>query len=109
MHESTSLAQTVKDSIRNRQCLPLRLLKVRIPLRVPRDLLDREIRQSTGEIRELGVEHNDLRPQNMLWNAEASRVLLIDFERSTVSYPSNHRKRPSPDAEVLREVSSNQK
>lgn len=49
---------------------------------------DREIRDSTGEIRELGVEHKDLRPQNMLWIAEASRVLLINFERSTVSHPS---------------------
>jgi hypothetical protein len=36
----------------------------------------------------LGVEHKDLRPQNMLWNAEANRVLLIDFERSTVTHPS---------------------
>jgi serine/threonine protein kinase len=68
-----------------------------------------EIRQSTREIRNLGVKHNDLRPQNMLWNVEVGRVLLIDFERSDVSRPSNHQKRSFPGTEVLREMSSNRK
>jgi predicted Ser/Thr protein kinase len=76
-------------------------------LLIPRDHLDREIQQSAGEIRDLGVERKDLRPQNMLWNIEVGRVLIIDFERSSMSSSSSRRKRPSP--EVLREVSSNQK
>jgi Ser/Thr protein kinase RdoA (MazF antagonist) len=76
---------------------------------IPRDRLDREIRQLTGKIRDLGVEHKDIRPQNMLWNVEVGRVLLIDFERSCASHPSNHQKRSSLRTEVLREVSSKPK
>jgi hypothetical protein len=76
---------------------------------ISRDRLEREIRQSTGEIRDLGVEHKDLRPQNMLWNVEVGRVLLIDFERSGVSRSSSHHRKRSPDMAVLRELSPNKK
>jgi hypothetical protein len=33
---------------------------------VPRDDLDRAIRQSIDEVRDLGVEHRDLCPENVL-------------------------------------------
>ncbi|ODH49401.1 hypothetical protein GX48_04486 [Paracoccidioides brasiliensis] len=46
--------------------------------------LHREISKSKREIRMLGVVHNDLRPDNMLWNIELRRVLIIDFHRSTI-------------------------
>ncbi|PIG82571.1 hypothetical protein AARAC_011925 [Aspergillus arachidicola] len=41
-----------------------------------------EISRSQKEIRSLGVLHQDLRPDNMLWNAEQGRVLIVDFHRS---------------------------
>ncbi|KAL4775444.1 hypothetical protein BDW60DRAFT_143567 [Aspergillus nidulans var. acristatus] len=41
-----------------------------------------EISRSQKKIRSRGVLHQDLRPDNMLWNAELGRVLVIDFHRS---------------------------
>ncbi|KAE8307944.1 hypothetical protein BDV41DRAFT_583967 [Aspergillus transmontanensis] len=41
-----------------------------------------EISWSQKKIRSLGVIHQDLRSDNMLWNAELGRVLIIDFHRS---------------------------
>lgn len=31
-----------------------------------------------------GVEHRDVRPPNVLWNAENKNVVLVDFERSNI-------------------------
>lgn len=41
-----------------------------------------EIKRSKKEIRSLGVLHQDIRPDNILWNAELGRALIIDFHRS---------------------------
>ena len=41
--------------------------------------LNREISRSVKKIRSLGVLHEDLRPDNILWNAELRRALIIDF------------------------------
>lgn len=43
--------------------------------------LRREIKRSKKKIRALGVRHLDLRPDNILWNAELGRALIIDFHR----------------------------
>lgn len=43
-----------------------------------------EISRSRTLIRELGVVHDDLRLQNMLWNDELGRVMIIDFHRSEI-------------------------
>jgi hypothetical protein len=43
-----------------------------------------EISKSTALIRKLGVMHGDLRLQNMLWNDELGRVMIIDFHRSEI-------------------------
>uniref|UniRef100_A0A093XUJ6 Reticulocyte-binding protein 2 like a n=1 Tax=Talaromyces marneffei PM1 TaxID=1077442 RepID=A0A093XUJ6_TALMA len=43
-----------------------------------------EISRSRALIRKLGVVHGDLRLQNMLWNDELGRVLIIDFHRSEI-------------------------
>lgn len=44
----------------------------------------REISRSRKEIRSLGVVHQDLRWENILWNAELRRALIIDFHRSAL-------------------------
>ena len=41
-----------------------------------------EIARSRKEIRALGVVHGDFRFENILWNAELGRALIIDFHRS---------------------------
>jgi hypothetical protein len=50
-----------------------------------------------------GVEHCDVRPSNVLWNAETRNVVLVDFERSEIlkqvaalqeASPNRKRKRP---------------
>ena len=43
-----------------------------------------EISRSRALIRRLGVVHGDLRLQNMLWNDELGRVMIIDFHRSEI-------------------------
>ncbi|KAL2357208.1 hypothetical protein BJ546DRAFT_1113171 [Cryomyces antarcticus] len=46
-------------------------------------LLDDKSNAAVNELRKRGVEHNDARPPNMLWNEENGCVMLVDFERST--------------------------
>ncbi|KAB8227884.1 uncharacterized protein BDW43DRAFT_234143 [Aspergillus alliaceus] len=41
-----------------------------------------EVLRSQKTIRSFGILHQDLRPDNILWNAELGRVLIIDFHRS---------------------------
>ncbi|CAG8053664.1 unnamed protein product [Penicillium olsonii] len=56
--------------------------------------LRREYSRSVNDIRSLGVLHQDLRPANLLWNAELGRVLVIDFHRCQLdSRPDKHRGR----------------
>lgn len=43
--------------------------------------LRREIKRANKKIRALGVRHLDLRPDNILWNEELGRALIIDFHR----------------------------
>lgn len=47
-------------------------------------VLRREISRSKNEIRALGVRHGDFRSDNILYNPELERVLIIDFHRSTL-------------------------
>ncbi|KXL49182.1 hypothetical protein M433DRAFT_151893 [Acidomyces richmondensis BFW] len=44
----------------------------------------RGIHQSNKEIRALGIIHEDLRRDNVLWNEELGRAMIIDFHRSTL-------------------------
>lgn len=53
----------------------------------------RAISQSVKEIRRFGVVHLDLRPDNILWNAELKRALIIDFHLCTLDRRPRH-KRP---------------
>ncbi|CAG8883863.1 unnamed protein product [Penicillium salamii] len=46
--------------------------------------LRQEIRRSNKEIKALGIIHEDLRRDNVLWNEELGRALIIDFHRSTL-------------------------
>ncbi|KAJ5779237.1 hypothetical protein N7457_006957 [Penicillium paradoxum] len=67
--------------------------------------LRREIKSSKQKIRALGVRHLDLRPDNILWNAELGRALIIDFHRCELDYrPATDRskslKRPRREAQM---------
>ena len=66
--------------------------------RMGRDL-DLETARAAAVLRNRGVEHCDVRPPNVLWNTENSRVMLVDFERSTILKC----------ASILHEVSPNRK
>jgi hypothetical protein len=46
--------------------------------------LGAEVRRTAAEVRGQGVVHGDDRAPNRLWNVERRRVMLIDFERSTL-------------------------
>ncbi|OQD74458.1 hypothetical protein PENANT_c175G04444 [Penicillium antarcticum] len=46
--------------------------------------LRREIHKSNKEIKALGIIHDDLRRENVLWSEELGRALIIDFHRSTL-------------------------
>ncbi|KAK9482246.1 hypothetical protein V1527DRAFT_34245, partial [Lipomyces starkeyi] len=50
-----------------------------------------EIRRSVHEIRELGVQHEDLHWSNILWNSQVGRVQIIDFHRSKLLQPQIRR------------------
>lgn len=58
-----------------------------------------QIQQSVSEVYNAGVEHLDVRSENLLWSEETKRVMLIDFGRVKV-----HRKRRNL---VLSDVSPN--
>jgi hypothetical protein len=46
--------------------------------------LRREVHKSNKEIKALGIIHEDLRQDNVLWSEELGRALIIDFHRSTL-------------------------
>ena len=55
--------------------------------------LDQEIVRSTKEMTASGVIHDDLRGDNILWNKELGRALIIDFHRVTLRTRSLKRSR----------------
>ena len=50
-----------------------------------------EVRQTSRAVRSEGVVHGDERDDNMLWNPERRRVMLVDFERSYVLPVAKHK------------------
>ncbi|KAJ5946401.1 hypothetical protein N7454_003240 [Penicillium verhagenii] len=51
--------------------------------------LREQIRKSCKEIKSFGIVHEDLRRDNILWNKELGRALIIDFHRSTLNCRPN--------------------
>ena len=62
--------------------------------------LNREISKSIKKIRSLGVLHEDLRPDNILWNAELRRALIIDFHWAKLDRRPKRKRMPSCGAET---------
>ncbi|KAJ5925846.1 hypothetical protein N7454_007356 [Penicillium verhagenii] len=44
----------------------------------------KQIRRSRKDLRSLGIRHGDIRLENLLWNAETQRVMIIDFHLSSL-------------------------
>ncbi|OJZ80189.1 hypothetical protein ASPFODRAFT_109465, partial [Aspergillus luchuensis CBS 106.47] len=64
------------------------------PIRISHDeIIAHEIDRSKNEILSLGVVHQDLRLDNILWNAELGRALIIDFHCSKLDHRAT-KKRP---------------
>jgi hypothetical protein len=47
--------------------------------------VQKEIKRTMTEVRRAGVDQMDVRSSNLLWNREAQRVMLIDFERAAMA------------------------
>ncbi len=54
--------------------------------------LEREVQRSIQTIYENGVDHQDERAANLLWNAERCRVMVIDFDHATLLLQPRHRR-----------------
>ncbi len=70
--------------------------------------LQKEIKRTVAEVRRAGVDQMDVRPSNLLWNREAHRVMLIDFERAAMA-KCGHQDDGIHDERVMQEISPNKK
>jgi hypothetical protein len=52
-----------------------------------------EVKRAVKTIEACGIDHQDIRVPNLLWDEAQKRVIVIDFERSTVLEENDHRKR----------------
>jgi hypothetical protein len=64
--------------------------------------LPKWIQQTVAEVRRAGIDQMDVRSPNLLWNREAQRVMLIDFERAIVI-------KAGPKGRVMQEMSPNKR
>ncbi|KAI9793444.1 MAG: hypothetical protein M1816_000338 [Peltula sp. TS41687] len=61
------------------------LVEAPITIRDDREAFVEKASGCIDAIHRAGVLHRDVRPYNMLWNEERAGIMLIDFERSTLS------------------------
>ncbi|KAL9005866.1 MAG: hypothetical protein Q9188_001374 [Gyalolechia gomerana] len=54
--------------------------------------LSSQVTEIELDLLRLGIRHEDLRPDNLLWSEELKHVLLIDFERSRIRSPAERRR-----------------
>jgi hypothetical protein len=64
--------------------------------------LPKWIQQTVAEVRRAGIDQMDVRSPNLLWNQEAQRVMLIDFERAIMI-------QAEPKERVMQEISPNKR
>lgn len=43
-------------------------------------LIEQQLSSALGELRDAGLAHNDIRPQNVLWSPSEKHLTLLDFE-----------------------------
>jgi hypothetical protein len=53
----------------------------------------REVKRAVDAVFACGVDHQDVRVLNLLWDGNQKRVRVIDFERSVVMKDHGHKKR----------------
>lgn len=73
-----------------------------------------EVQQTLREVRAAGIDQGDVRRENLLWNEEKERAMLIDFERAVylrrdVSGTNATKTHRTLRANVLQEISPNKK
>ncbi|KIH93304.1 metalloprotease m41 [Sporothrix brasiliensis 5110] len=57
--------------------------------------------RTTSELAVIGLRNKDVRPENLTWNAEAGRVMEIDFDQAWVN-PKKPTKPTTPETECTR-------
>lgn len=63
-------------------------------------MVQRAISRSERKIRYCGVIHEELRPENILWNTELNRALIIDFHRCALDHRPADQRAPSTKREL---------
>jgi hypothetical protein len=69
--------------------------------------LCRQVDRSVAEVRRAGVKHNDLlNKQNVLWNAETQRAMIIDFEDADATDNEATESRPASPAAAANAITT---
>ncbi|EEP75419.1 predicted protein [Uncinocarpus reesii 1704] len=55
--------------------------------------IEAQTQRSMQELFDAGLRHYDVRDANLIWNQERQRVMVIDFDQSSIQSPPSRRKR----------------
>ena len=68
-----------------------------------------EVQRTVREVRRAGIDQQDFRTENILWNEKKKRAMLIDFERAVYIERCAFEANALANGKVLREISPNTK